>query len=92
VARATGHCVCIAGVIGCISIRSICSTSQAATTHWLIASGVADEDQQLIGTLFGAWDTAVVTPASVAAASTAPLSAIARITFVVAGWPAAKRE
>lgn len=52
---------------------------------------VAATEEHLISTIFGTWDTAVVTPAAVAAATAADQQLLKVRDFVVAGWPSAKR-
>ena len=74
-------------VADCLS-RSYDGSEDAITS----AGFDADEEEQPISTIFGSQDTAVVTSAAVAAATTADPHLPRVRNFVVAGWPPAKRE
>jgi hypothetical protein len=49
------------------------------------------EEQQFVNTIFGAWDTAVLTPAKVATETKTDQQLSQLLEFVVKGWPSAKR-
>jgi hypothetical protein len=104
--RAISRCVYIDGAIDYINIRSVnvqykpgcdncvadcLSRSYDEVEHQTKLSNFDVDAQQLVGTIFGSWDTAIVTPTAVAAATEDDQQLSRLRNFVVDGWPSAKR-